>query len=178
MVERDLAKVDVAGSTPVSRSRNSSGTTCRFAARIHPGILGEKGVVMGRKALWFVVGLTLLGTMGCGNSGLSSVSLSPAVADAQNFPNGKVQFTAMGIYGGSSKPVPASNLTWCVGTSTGACFGNIAAPASVDGNGLAQCHNLAPGTVTIIAGTGGQPMPMPDGGQQLKVYGTAQLTCP
>ncbi len=133
---------------------------------------------MERKAFGFVVGLSLLGMLGCGNSGLTSVSVSPAVANAQNFPNGQVQFTAMGIYGGSSKRVPVSNLIWCVGTSTGSCFGNIAVPASVDGNGLAQCHNVAAGTVTIIAGTGGQQMPMPDGGQQLQVFGTAQLTCP
>ena len=131
-----------------------------------------------RKTLWVLLGFTLFGMLGCGNSGLTSVSLSPAVADAQNFPGGQVQFSAMGTYGGSSKVVPLANVTWCVGSATGACNGNIAAPASVDANGLAQCHNLAVGTVTIIAGTGGQPAPMPDGGQQLKVYGTAQLTCP
>ena len=43
MVERDLAKVDVAGSTPVSRSRNSAGTTIEFAVRIYPGIRSQKG---------------------------------------------------------------------------------------------------------------------------------------
>jgi hypothetical protein len=124
------------------------------------------------------VGFALLGMLGCGGGGLSSVSLSPAVADAQNFPNGQVQFTAMGTYGGSSKMVPLTKVTWCVGSATGGCNGNIAAAAFVDSNGVAHCNNLAAGTVTIVAGTGGQPPPIPDEGYQLKVYGTAQLTCP
>jgi len=84
----------------------------------------------------------------------------------------------MGTYGGSSKVVPLTNITWCVGSSTGGCNGNIAAAAFVSGSGLAQCVQGSAGTVTIIAGTGGHPPPMPDEGAQLKVYGTAQLTCP
>jgi hypothetical protein len=83
----------------------------------------------------------------------------------------------MGTYSGSSKVVPLTNLTWCVGSAAGRCNGNIAAAAFVNGTGLAQCVQGAAGTVTVIAGTGGPPS-MPDQGQQLNVYGTAQLTCP
>ncbi len=133
---------------------------------------------MERKALWVLVGFALLGMLGCGNSGITSVNVSPAVADAQNSPGGQVQFTAMGTIGGSSKQVPLTKITWCVGTSTGGCNGNIAAAAFVSGSGLAQCVQGATGTVTIIAGTGGRPPSMPDEGAQLKVFGTAQLTCP
>ena len=133
---------------------------------------------MTQKALWFVIGLSLVGMLGCGGSGLSSVSLSPSVADAQNFPNGQVQFTAMGTYRGSSKVVPLTNITWCVGSATGACNGNIAAAAFVNGSGLAQCVQGAAGTVTVIAGSGGRTPSNPDQGAQLAVYGTAQITCP
>jgi hypothetical protein len=130
-----------------------------------------------RNTLWVLIGFSLLGMLGCGNSRLTAVSLSPAVANAQNFPGEQVQFSATGTFGGSSKPVPLTNVTWCIGTPTGMCNGNIAAPASVDAKGLAHCNNIAAGTVTVIAGKGGPP-PNPDGGRQLTVYGTAQLICP
>jgi len=132
---------------------------------------------MERTALWFLVGLFVLGMLGCGNSRLTSVNLTPAAADAQNFPNGQVQFSATGTYGSSSKKVPLNNITWCAGTSTGVCNGNIASPISVSSSGLAQCNGNANGTFTVLAGTGPQPQ-VPDAGQQLTVYGTAQLTCP
>jgi hypothetical protein len=68
-------------------------------------------------------------------------------------------------------------VTWCVGTSNGMCAGNIATGASVDGKGVAQCRSRFSGTVTILAGKG-MPPANPDGGVTLKVFGTAQLTCP
>jgi len=119
----------------------------------------------------------VLGTLGCGNSKLTSVTISPATADAQNFPGGQVQFTSTGTFSGSSKQVQLKNITWCVGSSSGVCNGNIASAASIDGNGLAQCTGVLTGTVTILAGTG-HSMGNPDGGAQLDVFGTAQLTCP
>jgi len=117
---------------------------------------------------------------GCGSSRqLQSVTLSPASADAQSFPGGQVPFGATGTF---SKPPSPSNLTskdvqWCVGTSTGACVGNINPGASVDQTGLAQCNSGFVGTATILAGNGGVTM-NPDGGSQLKVFGSAKLTCP
>ena len=133
-----------------------------------------------RTTLWIVIALSILilAMLGCGNSKLTSVSLSPNVADAQNFPGGQVQYAAMGTYSSSSKPVPLTNVTWCIGSATGGCNGNIAAAAFVSGNGLAQCLTGAVGTVTVIAGSGGRPPSNPDGGYQLAVFGTAQLTCP
>jgi outer membrane lipoprotein SlyB len=130
-----------------------------------------------RAALWVAISLSFLGMLGCGNSKLTSVSLNPAVADAHNFPGGQVQYTATGTYSSSSKVVRLTNVTWCIGSTTGACNGNIATSASVDGHGLAQCLPGATGTVTVIAGSGG-PQSLPDGGHQLAVFGTAQLTCP
>ncbi len=133
---------------------------------------------MGHKAfLWVAMTLSLLAMLGCGNSKLTSVNLSPTAADAQNFPSGQVQFTATGTYSNSSKVVPLTNVTWCIGSTTGSCNGNIATSASVNSSGLAQCLPGQTGTVTVIAGSGGSQS-NPDGGRQLTVFGTAQLTCP
>lgn len=89
-----------------------------------------------RMALVVVAGVLLILT-GCGNRKLTSVTITPA-ADAQNFPNGQVQFTAMGTISDSSKPVPLTTVTWCVGCSNGMCNGNIASSATIDSNGLAH----------------------------------------
>ena len=124
-----------------------------------------------------LVGTGLFG-VACGNNELSSVTLSPSVADAQSFPGGMVQFSATGIYSGSSKVVPLTNLAWCIGTASGSCIGNIATVASVNSSGVAQClPGAKAGTATILAGTVGS-VGMPDGGTTLRVFGSAQLTCP
>jgi hypothetical protein len=73
--------------------------------------------------------------------------------------------------------VPLTNLTWCMGSSNGVCNGNIASVAFVDNNGVAQCLPGATGTATVLAGSGGQAG-MPDTGSKLRVFGSAQLTCP
>ena len=133
--------------------------------------------MISRIALCIALVAILFFGIACGNSKITSVTLSPAVADAQNFPGGTVQFTAAGTYSGSSKVVPLTNLTWCIGTSNGICNGNIASVASVSSGGLAQCLPGANGNATIVAGTGGH-VGMPDQGSTLAVFGTAQLTCP
>ena len=130
-----------------------------------------------RTLLWMAISLSFLAMLGCGNSKLTSVNLSPTAADAQNFPSGQVQFTATGTYSNSSKVVSLTSVTWCIGSTTGSCNGNIATSASVNGSGLAQCLPGQTGTVTVIAGSGGSQS-NPDGGHQLTVFGTAQLTCP
>ena len=115
--------------------------------------------------------------LACGNSHLTSVILSPAIADAQDFPNGQVQCAAFGTYGSSMKPVPLHNLAWCIGTSSGVCNGNIASVATVSGSGVAQCLSGQPGTATVLAGSAGH-MGLPDTGFPLTVFGSAQLSCP
>ena len=178
VVECDLAKVEVAGSNPVSRSRIFN------AAQPSPGLLAsslmyveESAPMTYQKLLRTLMFGTILLALGCGSNRLTSVSVSPKHADARNFPNGQVQFTASGIYSDSSHPAPVKNLSWCIGNSSGVCNGNIASAASVSGNGVAQCASGASGTVTVIAGSGGA-VTMPDTGHQLKVFGTAKLTCP
>jgi hypothetical protein len=124
--------------------------------------------------------LLVLATVTCGsNRQLQMVTLSPAVADAQSFPNGQVNFAATGAFSKPPSPVPltSKDVSWCTGTTGGACAGNIATGATVSPNGVAQCQTGFSGTVTILAGTGGTTS-MPDTGTQLKVFGAAQLTCP
>jgi len=128
-------------------------------------------------SLWALVFWTAMSALGCGNNPLRSVTVTPPAADARDFPNGQVQFTAIGTYSGSSHMVPVKNLSWCIGTDSGKCNGNIASAGAVDGNGLAQCVASRTGTVTVIAGTGG-PMSPPDTGHQFAVFGSAHLTCP
>jgi hypothetical protein len=125
--------------------------------------------------------IELLVTSGCGSSRqLNSVAITPAAADAKSFANGQVPFAATGTF---SKPPSPSQLTskdvqWCAGTSNGACVGNINPGISVDQNGVAQCNIGFVGTATVLAGTAASTPMNPDGGSQLKVFGSAQLTCP
>jgi hypothetical protein len=124
---------------------------------------------MARYASCFVLLLLLLAvlpTPGCGDGRqLQSVSLTPAVADIQNYSTGVVPFAATG-----------QDVVWCVGSSAGACAGNIAVGASVDQMGNARCLPGFVGTANILAG---KPMPVmiPDQGAQLKIFGAAQLVC-
>ena len=125
----------------------------------------------------------------CGSSGprqLQSVTLSPATADAKNFPNGEVQFTATGTFSKPPSPVQltSKDVLWCVGglvdvanPTAGICSGNIAPFATINQNGGAQCNASSRGTVNILAGTA-MPPANPDAGQPLKIFGQAQLTCP
>ncbi|HYM74401.1 MAG TPA: hypothetical protein VE377_00360 [Candidatus Dormibacteraeota bacterium] len=131
--------------------------------------------------------VSLIIATGCGSSRqLQSVTLSPPAADAKNFPNGQVPFVANGVFSGSSTPVPltSKDITWCYGgpanlanPTAGICAGNIAQLATVDQNGVAQCTAQFQGSVIILAGTPTMTM-MPDAGPQLRVFGSATLTCP
>ena len=100
--------------------------------------------------------------------GQNAVHVSPAVADAKNFTGGVVSFTANGV----------SNPTWCIGTTEGFCNGFIlGVPATIDSSGHAQCVQGESGTITVLAGRGTR-VRIPDRGEQLSAFGTAQLTCP
>jgi hypothetical protein len=104
--------------------------------------------------------------VGCGSNN-GTIRVSPAVADAKDYRGGVVPFTASG----------ANNPRWCIGTMNGVCNGNIASPAVIDSTGHAQCTQSQSATVTVLAGTGVK-MGIPDAGEQLSSFGTAQLTCP
>jgi hypothetical protein len=120
-------------------------------------------------------------TSGCGGGRhLQSVTLTPPAADAQNFPNGQVPFVATGTYSKAPSPVnlTSKDVLWCVGSSDGGCVGNAKPGATVDPNGVAQCNSGFTGTATVLAGTPSLVMVNPDSGPLLKVFGSAQLTCP
>ncbi len=134
-----------------------------------------------RPLFLLVLPLVMLGIAGCGSGRqLQSVAMAPASADAQNFPNGQVSFAATGAFSKPPSPVQltSNDVTWCVGSNSGRCVGNINPGATVDQNGLAQCVPGFTGTATVLAGTGSFSNMNPDGGSQLKIFGAAQLTCP
>jgi hypothetical protein len=123
----------------------------------------------------------LLIALGCGSSRtLQSVSVMPAVANGQN---GPVAFTATGTFSKPPSPqkLTSQDVTWCVGVAAGACPGNIAVGATVDQNGVASClanvPSSLPKTWTVMAGKAKSSM-NPDGGAQMTIFGSAQLTCP
>jgi len=131
-----------------------------------------------RPLFLFLLPLPLF-SVGCGSSrDLQSVTILPAAANAQNFPNGKVAFTATGVFSKPPSPETLTNMdvSWCVG-SQGTCAGNINPGVTVDGNGVASCLGNFTGTRTILAGKA-KSVGMPDQGGQLSIFGSAQLTCP
>lgn len=87
----------------------------------------------------------LVQTLGCGMSTprmLQSVAVSPATADASDFPNGQVQFTATGIF--NKAPTRVTPLPTCsMSSATGACITAWSTfpptAATIDQNGLARC---------------------------------------
>jgi hypothetical protein len=109
------------------------------------------------------------------------MSLSPITADAQDFPNGQVQFTATGYYMTAPLTVNAISAKW------GTCDQQLMQPTtevSVTANGLAQCASGAKGTFTIWANN---PIQVPGTysctaetacGGGCVIQATSQLTCP
>ena len=120
-------------------------------------------------ATLLVAGLSLVAT-GCGNGNprvLQSISVSPASADAQNFPNAQVQFTAVGTYSQPPSPSPTTASSWSLADP---------AMATINQSGVAQCNSGASGVTTIAATA---PAPCHGTGcTAVQLVGTAQLTCP
>jgi len=148
--------------------------------------------------LGYFVSLVFLGLAACmlwacGSSHrqIQSISLSPASADAQDYPNGKVQFVATGHYDAAPTTVTPLQAGWGVASeqlvSGVETFGLANGALSVDTNGVAQCAAGASGTYAVGAWVSlsvtGPPPSCPSGpfGQPYAcsaVLGTAQLTCP
>lgn len=123
-------------------------------------------------------------SLACGSSSgsgrmLKSVTLSPATADAQEYPGGQVQFIATGSYSAPPSPVEPLSATW------GACEqnGSSTESVSVSASGLAQCATGAVGTYKVWGFDVNPGKATCDainacGGGCGRVTGTAQLTCP
>jgi hypothetical protein len=108
-----------------------------------------------------------------GQGQLQSITLSPASANAQNCPNGQVQFTATGHYVDPTQMVTPQSADWA------ACQQN--APTNdvfVTPTGLARCASGASGAYAINAFDPGNCNAINACGTGCTIYGTAQLTCP
>lgn len=117
----------------------------------------------------------------CGSSSprtLQTVGLTPATADAHDFPNGEVQFTATGFFNKSPMSVTPISVIW------GACYQNRpAADVTITATGVAQCSPSASGTYLVWAFTpdtshGSCSAINACGGGCGRATGTALLTCP
>jgi hypothetical protein len=117
-----------------------------------------------------------LQTTACGTSPsnrvLSSITVTPATADAQNFTNGQVQFTATGAFSKPPSPAPVPFVAPYSG-SWETSDPNI---ATISQSGVAQCVGGASGTVKVIAVASANSAKGP--AMSIAVSGTAQLTCP
>ena len=141
---------------------------------------------MKRSVLPFVFLLILAAaaaiTLACGSSSprsLQSVSLAPAAANAQDYPNGQVPFTAAGNYTRPPSPVAPISATWGACTTDGAATTAV----TVSSNGVAQCSSGSVGTYQVWAydmNAIGATCNVINacGGGCGRVTGTAQLTCP
>jgi hypothetical protein len=157
------------------------GTCCRVRMHRRDDVMKKSRVILSFFALALAASLTL----SCGGSSdpssehqLLSITLSPATANVQDYPNGQVQFTATGYYKTAPYTVTPLSAGW------GTCFQNAPTTAiSVTGTGLARCAAGAAGTYTVWA----NDPPFSQGincnaitacGGGCFVAGTAQLSCP
>jgi hypothetical protein len=127
-----------------------------------------------RAALLF---FTIATMVGCGGNPpfasqrhLLSVAVTPATASAQDFPNGQVQFTAVGSFDKSPSPMTLNPAVWQVSPPP-----NPPDAVSINETGVAQCKAGFTGTVTIVGGQF-QCGPTPTTPCEL-IHDTAQLTC-
>lgn len=126
------------------------------------------------------IALSLLALAGCGtntmmmnpNRVLQMMTVTPPVADGQNFAMGQVQFTAMGTF--SRPPSPAA-VTF-VAPFSGSWSVSDMNVATINQNGMAQCMTGAKGTVTVMAQASTNSAG--PGAMSPAVSASAQLTCP
>ncbi len=113
--------------------------------------------------------------LGCGsNRVLESITVSPATADAQDFPGGMVNFTATGNFNKPPMSVTPLTVTWSILHPT-----KTACPpcAGIDSNGVAQCGGVM-GMVTVQATAPRDPQMAMDTMNTQMITGMAQMTCP
>jgi len=138
--------------------------------------------------VWIVSpGLVACIMLGCGSRQIQSLTVSPASADAQNYPGGKVPFVATGHYNMGPTTVTPLQANWSVLSEQVLNGVKTLLPTtdvSVDTNGVAQCAAGASGTYAVGAWVETNPSGAvcqvigPFGAPCNSVLGTAQLTCP
>lgn len=159
----------------------------RYAQLFHPSrvvIAGEVSMSRYTFLLWIFT-LVVAGwiTLACGNSPrrIQSITVSPATAQAQSYPNGQVPFVATGYYNSAPMTVTPLQANW--GAAAGTLPANGA--VTVDSNGMAQCAAGVSGTYSIgawvnlpVNGTPPCPSFAYGAASCNHVLGTAKLTCP
>jgi hypothetical protein len=135
-----------------------------------------------RKLQWALCFLALMvvsfvalscGTSSEGAGQLQSITLTPAMADAQDYPDGEVPFVATGTYANPPNKVTPLTALW------GVCQKGLPTTfASVSTTGVASCASGSVGAYQVFAfkQTNCNVVNLCGGG--CTVVGTAQLTCP
>lgn len=145
----------------------------------------------GLACLFFLVVLAIAITLACGppashlsascssaptasNDSLpQSIVLCPAVADAKDFPDGQVQFIAIGTFQTAPSPALMKAPLW------GACQGEgVTTGVTVSRAGLAQCAPGASGAYTVWADGPSLCNIIGACGETCGITGSAKLTCP
>jgi hypothetical protein len=113
------------------------------------------------------------------NRTLMSMTVTPATANAENFMNGQVQFTATGTFSQPPSPAP---VTFMAPFSGGWSVSNMDV-ATINQYGMAQCMHTGMVTVTAQASTNSTSMSgamsMSRGmSMSTAVTATATLNCP
>jgi len=132
-----------------------------------------------------VSALALAAALGCGGASffiaggnghlLVVVSVHPNSADAIQFPDGQVPFTAQGTFTSPASVSSLSNVVWTVDHPAFSLLPDLG-HASIDHNGLATC---APGFVGIVQVFATAPAdPNLAMSAQNAIVGTAHLVCP
>jgi hypothetical protein len=131
-----------------------------------------------------VLPLLAIALLACGNTNpntyraLISVSVSPEIADAQNYPNGQVVFTATGTFNVSplTGPVPSTvpyNGQFGVANPVKPVPITIATiVATGPSSATVECAAGATGTVSVFDSA------LANNGTSTTVSGQGQLTCP
>jgi hypothetical protein len=102
-----------------------------------------------------------------------SIIVCPAAADAKDFPDGEVQFVAIGTFQTAPSPALLKAQVW------GVCQQNNPTSAvSITNSGLAQCGAGASGEYSVFASDMTNCLAIGPCGTGCFVSGYAKLTCP
>lgn len=124
--------------------------------------------------------LVAISMLACGiNSRLQSITVSPATADAKDYANGQVPYTATGTYTNGNQVKPLAAL-WTPAPPWSLTPQMPWPPITLDSTGLASCGTANPGTYMIVATAPVDPhFPLSQMTMTTpQTSGMATLTCP
>jgi hypothetical protein len=147
-------------------------------------VMAKSPALVLHTSLLLILIFFVLGIAGCGGTTtsssrrLQSITVTPASADAQASPGGKVQFTATGTFSMAPMTVMSPAVLWSIGSPFSSPPPTMPA-ASIDSTGLAQCNGFV-GRVIVEATAPTEPeIPLLGMTSMTStVSGMAQLICP